>query len=74
MSIKKPTMAAVTNAAKALEFAEQTTANNSKEAGTKRVNVNVSADVHRALKARAAAEGVTISELVNGWIDGWLKK
>ncbi|MEA2036118.1 MAG: plasmid partition protein ParG [Nanoarchaeota archaeon] len=40
----------------------------------KRLNINLTDEKHRELKAKAAAKGMTLTEVVKTLIDNWLKK
>ena len=39
--------------------------------GDVRVTANIRADLHLALKIRAAQERTTVGELIEQWIEGW---
>lgn len=67
-TLKKPTIAAVSASAAALAFAGQ-----KPEGETVRVNANIRAELHKALKVRAANEGTTIGALIENWIESWAK-
>ena len=67
MSMKKPTPA---------EFITGThTKDASEQQGPElaRLNCNIPAELHMALKMRAAKERTTISKLVEQWIQSWHK-
>jgi len=38
---------------------------------TTRVNANINAQLHRALKVKAATEGTTIGKLIERWVLSW---
>lgn len=40
-------------------------------AGDVRLTANIRADLHLALKIRAAQERTTVGELIERWVEGW---
>lgn len=67
-TLKKPTIAAVSTSAAALAFAGQ-----KPEGETIRVNAEIRAELHKALKIRSANEGKSIKVLIEDWIESWAK-
>ena len=41
---------------------------------SKRINVHVSADLHRAFKVKAAQDGTTMKDLIEQWITSYVGK
>ena len=75
-TLAKPTLGGKTTSAAALEFAEAGAKVKPAKAEipTTRLNANIPVRLHRALKMRAAAEGKSIGELVEEWIQSWADK
>ena len=75
-TLSKPTLSTQSKSAAALSFAAAFTepdANQAKPA-LARLNANIPVELHRALKVRAASEGVSIGDLVEAWIKSWAGK
>ena len=80
-TLAKPTLGGKTTSAAALAFAEAGAAPEkaggkqaASEIPTTRLNANIPVRFHRALKMRAAAEGKSIGDLVEEWIQSWADK
>mgnify|MGYP003427303564 CR=1 FL=1 len=80
-TLAKPTLANKSKSDTALAFAEAGAApekTGTKQAAseipTTRLNANIPVRLHRALKMRAAAEGKSIGDLVEEWIQSWADK
>ncbi len=44
-----------------------------KESSLKRLNVNIPSDYYRQLKVKASQNDKTISELINNWVERYLR-
>lgn len=80
-TLAKPTLGGKTTSEAALAFAEAGAAPEktggkqaASEIPTTRLNANIPVRLHRALKMRAAAEGKSIGDLVEEWIQSWADK
>lgn len=75
-TLTKPTLVSKKASEAALAFAEAGVKIKPAKAEipTTRLNANIPVRLHRALKMRAAAEGKSIGELVEEWIQSWADK
>ena len=75
-TLTKPTLGNKTTSETALAFAEagEKVKPAKADISTTRLNANIPVRLHRALKMRAAAEGKSIGDLVEEWIESWADK